>query len=79
MVVHIVHLVYFCSIKTMNCFCSKGKIIQIYFKMCRSKVKITFPLMWTNSCCSHPMNVSSEVVEKDFEGNIILDLCCKNC
>lgn len=24
--------------------------------------------MWTNSCCSHPMNVSSEIVEKNFEG-----------
>lgn len=24
--------------------------------------------MWTNSCCSHPMNISSEIDENDFCG-----------
>ena len=29
----------------------------------RSLEKITFPEMWTNSCCSHPLHVEKEVGE----------------
>lgn len=29
----------------------------------RSKHKITFPLCWTNTCCSHPLNIEQELAE----------------
>jgi len=34
----------------------------------RSAAKITFPLRWTNTCCSHPLDTDSERVEKDYMG-----------
>mmetsp|Transcript_33430 Transcript_33430/g.38395 ORF Transcript_33430/g.38395 Transcript_33430/m.38395 type:complete len:147 (+) Transcript_33430:19-459(+) len=30
----------------------------------RSSNKITFPNMWTNTCCSHPLYTPEEMVEK---------------
>jgi len=34
----------------------------------RSKEKITFPLDWTNTCCSHPLFRDDEIEEKDEIG-----------
>lgn len=34
----------------------------------RSAVKITFPLIWANTCCSHPLAVPDEMETKDAMG-----------
>lgn len=34
----------------------------------RSSAKITFPEIWANTCCSHPLHVDSELIENEALG-----------
>lgn len=42
-------------------FDSRGRLLLQQ----RANEKITFPQQWTNTCCSHPLHVASEMVEDE--------------
>lgn len=43
---------------------STGKLLM----QKRASEKITFPDMWTNTCCSHPLAVKQEMIEEGTLG-----------
>jgi len=46
-------------------FNSEGKLLMQQ----RAAQKVTYPLFWTNTCCSHPLNLPDEISEENQIGN----------
>lgn len=52
--------------------CYITEIFFFFFEQQRSKAKVTFPLVWTNTCCSHPLYRDSELIEENALGWYLL-------
>lgn len=53
--------------RAFSCFLFDPKDGKLLLQR-RAKEKITFPNMWTNTCCSHPLAIKSELEEQDQLG-----------
>ncbi|OXT10024.1 isopentenyl-diphosphate delta-isomerase, partial [Rothia sp. Olga] len=57
--------------RAFSCFIfdDKGKLLL----QKRAAEKITFPMLWTNTCCSHPLSIDDEigdVLNTNLQANI---------
>lgn len=54
--------------RAFSCFVfdSNGKLLL----QRRAEEKITFPLLWTNTCCSHPLCVDDEIGDVSKKGDL---------
>lgn len=46
----------------------------------RSEEKITFPMLWTNTCCSHPLSIDDEIgLNNNLQANIkgVINACVR--
>ena len=58
----------------VNCHIGEGKLHRAFSVLLfnnsgdlliqkRAREKITFPSIWANSCCSHPLHIETELME----------------
>ena len=53
-----------CVIAPLVSFDTHGRLLL----QRRSREKITFPLYWANTCCSHPLDMDGETDMEDNKG-----------